>query len=63
MTVEELREENVDTLNDMVIDCSKEYFDLRMQHGSAKLKNFTQLGKKKREIARIKTIIKEKSHE
>jgi large subunit ribosomal protein L29 len=38
----------------------KEHFELRMQHRSQQLTDATKLGKTKRSIAQIKTIINEK---
>ncbi|MFZ9723406.1 MAG: 50S ribosomal protein L29, partial [Burkholderiaceae bacterium] len=38
----------------------KAHFNLRMQHGTQQLSNTTQLGRVRRDIARVKTIIRER---
>ena len=38
----------------------KTHFNLRMQHGTQQLANTAQLGAIRREIARVKTIIRER---
>jgi len=37
------------------------HFSLRMQHGTQQLNNTSQLGKVKRDIARVKTVMREKA--
>jgi large subunit ribosomal protein L29 len=51
------KDESVLKLNDL----REEYFNLRFQHGVGQLENTTLLKKAKRNIARVKTIIKEKN--
>ena len=60
MDVKELREQDVTQLNETLMTLLKEHFELRMQHRSSQLADLTKLGKTKRSIAQIKTIIKEK---
>ena len=60
MDVKELRKQDVTQLNETLMTLLKEHFELRMQHCSQQLQNVTKLGKTKKSIARIKTIIKEK---
>jgi large subunit ribosomal protein L29 len=60
MDVKELREQDVTQLNETLMALLKEHFELRMQHRSQQLTDATRLGKTKRSIAQIKTIINEK---
>ena len=60
MNVKELREQDLLQLNEKLITLLKELFELRMQHRSSQLADLSMLGKTKRSIAQIKTIIKEK---
>ena len=60
MDVKELREQDLLQLNEKLITLLKENFELRMQHRSSQLADLSMLGKTKRSIAQIKTIIKEK---
>jgi large subunit ribosomal protein L29 len=60
MDVKELREQDVTQLNETLMTLLKEHFELRMQHRSEQLNDATKLGKTKRSIAQIKTIINEK---
>ena len=60
MDVKDLREQDLLQLNEKLMTLLKEHFELRMQHRSAQLADLSKLGKTKRSIAQIKTIIKEK---
>ena len=60
MDVKELREQDLLQLNEKLITLLKENFELRMQHRSSQLADLSKLGKTKRSIAQIKTIINEK---
>jgi large subunit ribosomal protein L29 len=60
MDVKELREQDLPTLNETLMTLLKEHFELRMQHKSAQLADSTKLGKTKRSIAQVKTIIRQK---
>ncbi len=60
MDVKELRSQDVSTLNKTLIKLLKEHFELRMQHKSAQLDDASKLGKTKRSIAQVKTIIRQK---
>jgi len=56
----ELREKSVSELQDQVNELAKEQFNLRMQHATGQLSNTAQLKNLRRQVARIKTIIREK---
>ena len=60
MEVKELREQDLPQLNEEVMTLLKEHFELSMQHRSGQLTDLSKLGKTKRSIAQIKTIINEK---
>ena len=60
MDIKELREQDLYQLNEELIKLLKEHFELRMQHRSSQLTDLSKLGKIKRSIAQIKTIINEK---
>ena len=61
MDVKELRDQNVTQLNEQLITLFKEQFELRMQKSTSQLTDLSKLGKTKKAIAQIKTIINEKS--
>jgi len=60
MKLSEIRENTVDELKDKVIALRKELFDLKVQKATFKLENVAEIRKKRRLIAQIKTIIREK---
>ena len=60
MDIEELREKDLQQLDEELITLLKEHSELRMQHRSSQLTDLSKLGKTKRSIAQIKTIINEK---
>ena len=61
MDVKELRNQDVAQLNEQLITLLKEHFELRMQKSTSQLTDLSKLGKTKKAIAHIKTIINEKS--
>ncbi|MGN0197896.1 MAG: 50S ribosomal protein L29 [Candidatus Gastranaerophilaceae bacterium] len=61
MKLEEMREKTVEELKAAVVDSKKQLFDLRVQKSLNKLENTAQIGKIKREIAQMKTVINEKA--
>ena len=60
MKTKELKELTVDELNTKVKELSEELFNLRFRHAIGQLENPASLGACKKEIARIKTILREK---
>ena len=56
----ELLEKNDEVLKELLTEKQKHLFDLRSQAVTEKLENPTQLGKTKREIARINTILRQR---
>ena len=61
MDVKELRDQDVTQLNEQLITLRKEQSELRMQKSTSQLTDLSKLGKTKKAIAQIKTIINEKS--
>jgi len=60
MKVQELRDLTIEELQEKVISLRKDLFDLRLKKATYKLENTSDLSKKRRMIAQIKTIIKQK---
>jgi large subunit ribosomal protein L29 len=61
MKANELRSKNVEELNKELIDLLKAQFSLRMQHATQQLNNSSQIGKVRRDIARVRTLLGEKA--
>ena len=57
----ELRTKDVAALEKEVSELLKAHFGLRMQRATQQLANNSQLGKTRRDIARVKTIQREKA--
>jgi len=61
MKATEMREKNVEQLNAELLDLLKAQFSMRMQLATQQLTNNSQVGKVRRDIARVKTILREKA--
>lgn len=61
MKATELRQKNEADLGKELLDLRKAQFSLRMQISTQQLSNTSQLGKLRKDIARIKTIQRERS--
>lgn len=61
MKVSELRAKGAEDLNKELLELLKEQFSLRMQHATQQLSNTSQLGRVRRDIARVRTILREKA--
>jgi large subunit ribosomal protein L29 len=61
--VSEYRELDMHGLKNKLNDLEAEYFDLKFQAALSKLENVCLIKQKRQDIARVKTIIKEKSRE
>jgi large subunit ribosomal protein L29 len=59
MKVSEIRELSLEEMQTKVNDLREEMFNLRFQHGTGQLENTTKLKQTKKDIARLKTIIRE----
>jgi len=61
MKASELRAKSADELNTELLDLLKAQFSLRMQDATQQLGNTSQIGKVRRDIARVRTILREKA--
>ncbi len=61
MKASELRAKSVDELNQELLALLKAQFGLRMQLATQQLTNNSQVGKVRREIARVRTLLREKA--
>ena len=60
MKMKEILEKQTDHLRQELVEKQKHLFDLRSQAVTEKLEDPTQLTKTRKEIARIKTLIRER---
>ncbi len=56
----ELRSKSAEQLQQELLELNRAQFSLRMQLATQQLGNTSQLGKTKRDIARVKTVLREK---
>lgn len=61
MTATELRDKSVDELNARERDLNEQLFKLRFQRATGRIENPNKIREVKREIARIKTLLNERS--
>jgi large subunit ribosomal protein L29 len=61
MKAKELRTKDTAELNKELLELRRAQFSLRMQAATQQLQNTSQLGKVRKDIARIKTILREKA--
>lgn len=61
MKASELRAKSVEDLNKELLDLLKAQFSLRMQLATQQLNNNSQVGKVRRDIARVRTLLREKA--
>jgi large subunit ribosomal protein L29 len=62
MKASELRELSLDELGHTLADLTQELFNLRFQHATDQLENPMRLRQTKRDIARIKTVLRERKN-
>ena len=62
MKVNDIRNMSVDELQSKLTDLKKDLFMLRMQHATNHLDNPTKISATRRDIARVKTILREKQN-
>jgi len=63
MKTSELRAKDVAALEKEVADLLKAHFGLRMRKATQQLTNHSELGKTRRDIARVRTILAQKKKE
>jgi large subunit ribosomal protein L29 len=61
MKASELRAKSASELNQELLELLKAQFSLRMQLATQQLGNTSQIGKVRRDIARVRTILREKA--
>lgn len=61
MKSSELRTKSVDELKKELLDLLKAQFGMRMQLATQQLSNTSQMSKVRRDIARVRTLIREKA--
>ena len=59
MKAKEIRNLSVEELNKKLEDLKKDLFNLRLQHATNQLDNPIKIAQVKKDIARVKTIIRE----
>jgi large subunit ribosomal protein L29 len=60
MRARELRELSIDELSHKERDLKEELFNLRFQRATGQLENLMRLTQVKRDIARVKTVLRDK---
>ena len=61
MKASEMRDKTLDQLDDELVKMKKEQFNLRFQKASGQLENVARVRQVRRDIARIKTVARQKS--
>ena len=61
MKAAELRDKTADQLQDEILKLKKEQFNMRFQKATGQLENTAQVGKVRKNIARMKTILNEQA--
>ncbi|MCW8907932.1 MAG: 50S ribosomal protein L29 [Sedimenticola sp.] len=61
MSASELRQKSPAELEGALLELRKEQFNLRMQQGTGQLSRPSEMRRVRKEIARIKTLLNEKS--
>ena len=63
MKTKDIRELSVDELNTKLKELSEELFNLRFRHAIGQLENTASLNTCKKDIARVKTLLRQKEIE
>ena len=59
MKANEIRKMSANELENKLVDLKKDLFNLRLQHATNQLDNPVRIAEVKKDIARVKTIIRE----
>ena len=62
MKLNEIREKSIDELNAELVAKKEELFNLRFQHAINQLDNPVKISAVRRDIARVKTVLREKQN-
>lgn len=60
MKATDLRAKSADELNTLLLDLSKEQFNLRFQRAAGELQNSARFRQVRRDVARVKTLLAQK---
>lgn len=60
MKAKEIRQLSVEDLNKKLIELKEELFNLRFQSATGQLENANSIGNVKKDIARVKTVLRER---
>ena len=60
LKLSEIRDLPVEEINQRLIETKEELFNLRFQNATGQLDNYKRLGELKRDVARIKGILRER---
>jgi len=60
MKANELREKTVNELDGVLVDLKSELFNLRFQLATGQLENTSRINAVKKDIARVKTVLRER---
>ena len=60
MKIKEIRALDVSGLREKIAELSEELFRLKIRHASGQLESTVMLGRLRKDIARVKTVLKEK---
>lgn len=63
MKIKEIRDKETDQLQKELVERQRHLFDLRSQSVTEKLEDPSQLGKTRKDIARIKTVLRQRELE
>lgn len=63
MKVEEIRQQSTEALNQELVALKEQLFKLRFRHATKQLENPVQIRTVKRDIARVRTILRERELE
>ena len=61
MKVSEIKDKSIEELSALLLELRQEQFNLRMQNGTGQLSQFDQIGKVRKDVARVKTVINQRS--
>ncbi len=60
MKARDIKELSVEELEQKLIETKEELFNLRFQNATGQLDNYKRLGELRKDVARLKTILREK---
>ena len=61
MLSKDIRELDTTKINEEIVALKKELFDLRFKQATGQLENTARIGKVKKDIARMKTVLNERA--